>query len=209
MAPKLAVSMSSLSQSYSHWKSCNSESINSRGCLPNKGGSILAFFGLVRPGKTHMHISLTAAAQSFTWNIWLQETRLKMICTSEPVTTFSVLLISQFLFLLINPQKSIKGSFSRVLNTILFNVNICMGYLMLTSTQHRTWHNRHSITLRQPKVVKYHNFGMPLRLSNLTNNRHQCKRKQRNNFIISRLGLFLDEVLFSSVLAEKSYIEIT
>ena len=131
MAPKLAVSMSSLSQSYSHWKSCNSESINSRGCLPNKGGSILAFFGLVRPGtyyKTHVHISLTAAAESFAWNIWLQETRLKMICTSEPVTTFSVLLISQFLFLLINPQKSIKGSFSRVLNTILFNVNICMGY---------------------------------------------------------------------------------
>ena len=101
-APKLSVSMSSLSQSYSHQKSGTSESINSlEGCLPKKRGSFLAIFGQAWPEiyyQTRVRINLTVAAQSFVWNIWLQETSLKMICASEAVTTFNVLLISQFLF---------------------------------------------------------------------------------------------------------------
>ena len=192
MAPKLAVSMSSLSQSYSHQKSCNSESINSRGCLPNKGGSILAFFGLVRPGtyyKTHVHISLTAAAESFAWNIWLQETRLKMICASEPVTTFNVLLISQFLFFSYQSSKvNQRFIFPCIKHHFIQRQHLHGLFRMLMSTQQRTWHNRHSIKLRQSKVVQYHNFEMPPRLSNLTHNRHWRKRKHQNNFIISRLS---------------------
>ena len=96
-APKLSVSMSSLSQSYSHRKSGNSESINSlEGCPPKKRGSFLAIFGQARPETLK---PASAAAQSFVWNIWIQETSLKMICASEAVTTFNVLLISLFLFL--------------------------------------------------------------------------------------------------------------
>ena len=61
-----------------------------------------------------------------------------------------------------------------------------MRYLMLTSTQQRTWHNWHSVTPRQSKVV--HNFELPPRLSNLTHNRHRQERKLykcRNNSITS------------------------
>ena len=86
-----------------------------------------------------------------------------------------------------------------------------MGYLMLTSTQQRTLQNRHLITLRQSKVVHNHNFEMQARLANLRHNRHRHKGKHRNNFIVSRPGLFLDEPLLfiSSGREVKSYIEIT
>ena len=56
------------------------------------------------------------------------------------------------LSILLSRFKQSKLSFSRVLNTISFNVNIRMRCLMLTSTQQRTWHNRHSVTLRESKA---------------------------------------------------------
>ena len=61
-----------------------------------------------------------------------------------------------------------------------------------------TGHNRHSVMLCQSKVVHYDNFEMLPHHSNLMHNRHQHERKLykcRNDSIISRPGLFLDEPL--------------
>ena len=84
-APKLPLPISSLSQSSSHRNSGNSELMNSlERCLPTKRGSFLAIFWATHTGqlKTRVRINLIAAAQRFLWNILLQETSLKMICTS-------------------------------------------------------------------------------------------------------------------------------
>ena len=70
-ALKLPLSMSSLLQSYTHRNSGNSESINSlEGCLPKKRVSFWPFLARRdRELETRVHINLTAAAQSFVWNI--------------------------------------------------------------------------------------------------------------------------------------------
>ena len=98
-------------------------------------------------------------------------------------------------------------------NAYQFPINLLLKFSLSTVyyESNKTYHIVEQNTVTFWQIIQYHNFEMPSRLSNLTHNRHQRKRKHQNNFIISRLGLFLDEPLFliSSGREELRYMEIT